>query len=58
MSEIGAQLERRRRAVAERWNLDREVVVIGAGHPVPVPGRGDIDVPVSQPFRVLLPDRS
>lgn len=45
MSEIGAQLERRRRAVAERWNLDREVVVIGAGDPVPVPGRGDLTYP-------------
>jgi Xaa-Pro aminopeptidase len=45
MSEIGGQLERRRRAVAERWNLDREVVVIGAGDPVPVPGRGDLTYP-------------
>ena len=40
-----AQLERRRRAVAERWNLAGEAVVIGAGDPLPVPGRGDRTYP-------------
>ncbi|MGO9819030.1 MAG: aminopeptidase P N-terminal domain-containing protein [Solirubrobacteraceae bacterium] len=45
MSDAGAQLERRRRAAADRWSLDRELVVIGAGDPVPVPGRGDITYP-------------
>ena len=39
------QLERRRRAVAERWNLDSEVVLIGAGAPLPVPGRYDRTYP-------------
>lgn len=44
---IGRQLERRRREVAQRWSLGPEVVVIGAGDPVPLPGRGDR----SYPFR-------
>jgi Xaa-Pro aminopeptidase len=39
------QLERRRRAVAERWNLDSEVVLIGAGAPLHVPGRADRTYP-------------
>jgi Xaa-Pro aminopeptidase len=42
---IGAQLERRRRAVAERWNLGSEAVVIGAGDPIHIPGRGDPTYP-------------
>lgn len=37
---VGA-LERRRRVAAEGWNLGEELVLIGAGAPVPVPGRGD-----------------
>jgi Xaa-Pro aminopeptidase len=45
MPEIDDQLDRRRRAVVERWNLDRELVVIGAGEPVVIPGRGDITYP-------------
>ena len=44
-SDIAGQLERRRRAVAERWNLDDQAVVIGAGDPVAVPGRGDRTYP-------------
>ena len=40
-SELAAQIERRRRAVAERWNVGSEVVVIGAGEPVHIPGRAD-----------------
>ena len=40
------QLERRRRAAAEAWNLDSDhAVVIGAGTPVPVPGRADRTYP-------------
>ena len=39
--DIGAQLRRRRAAVAAAWNLNNEVVLFGAGEPVPVPGRGD-----------------
>jgi Xaa-Pro aminopeptidase len=38
---IGAQLARRRRLATERWHVDDGVVVIAAGLPVPVPGRGD-----------------
>jgi Xaa-Pro aminopeptidase len=45
VDDVGTQLERRRRAVAERWGLDRELVVIGAGDPVSVPGRGDLTYP-------------
>jgi Xaa-Pro aminopeptidase len=41
----GVQLERRRRAAAERWRLDDEVVLIGAGDRIPVPGRGDRTYP-------------
>jgi Xaa-Pro aminopeptidase len=43
--EIAAQLERRRRLAAERWDLGEGVVLIGAGIPVPVPGRGDRTYP-------------
>ena len=42
---ITAQLERRRRAAAERWELDDQVVLIGAGQRIPVPGRGDRTYP-------------
>ena len=45
MTDVAQQLERRRRAVAEDWNLGGEVVLVGAGVPVPVPGRGDLTYP-------------
>jgi Xaa-Pro aminopeptidase len=38
---IAAQLERRRRAVADAWDLRDEVVLVGAGERVPIPGRAD-----------------
>jgi Xaa-Pro aminopeptidase len=38
---IDEQLERRRAALASAWNLDQEVVLVGAGEPIPIPGRGD-----------------
>ena len=38
---ISVQLERRRREVAEAWDLSDEIVLIGAGEPIPVPGRRD-----------------
>jgi Xaa-Pro aminopeptidase len=41
-NEIAQQLERRRRAVAELWNLGDEAVVIGAGEPISIPGRADL----------------
>ena len=40
--EVAAQLERRRRAVAERWDLSDAVVLIGAGSRIHVPGRADL----------------
>lgn len=39
---IVAALERRRAAVAEYWNLGAEVVLIGAGDPINIPGRDDL----------------
>jgi Xaa-Pro aminopeptidase len=42
---IGSQLDRRRRAVAGQWNLTNEVVLIAAGLPIPIPGRGDLTYP-------------
>lgn len=44
-TELTGQIERRRRAVAERWNVGSEAVVIGAGEPVHVPGRADLTYP-------------
>jgi Xaa-Pro aminopeptidase len=41
--DIASQLERRRQAVAE--SLGDQAVVIGAGEPVPIPGRGDRTYP-------------
>ncbi|MGN6871975.1 MAG: aminopeptidase P N-terminal domain-containing protein [Solirubrobacteraceae bacterium] len=43
--DLSSQLERRRQAVAERWNLGDQAVVIGAGEPIPIPGRGDRTYP-------------
>jgi Xaa-Pro aminopeptidase len=41
-SMVAEQLERRRRAAAEAWSLESgQAVVIGAGAPLPVPGRAD-----------------
>lgn len=42
---VREQLERRRAALATSWRLDGGFVLIGAGEPVPVPGRGDITYP-------------
>jgi len=43
--DIDVQLERRRRAVAAEWALDGEVVLVGAGAPIPMPGRADRTYP-------------
>ena len=43
--EVERQLERRRRAAAGEWDLTDEVVLIGAGEPITVPGRGDRTYP-------------
>src|SRR5262245_41328210 len=45
-SSVIAQLERRRRAASEAWSLEGgQAVVVGAGLPLPVPGRGDRTYP-------------
>lgn len=43
--QIDAQLTRRRAAAAARWSLTSEIVLIGAGDPIAVPGRGDVTYP-------------
>jgi Xaa-Pro aminopeptidase len=42
---IAGQLERRRRAAAERWELGDGVVLVGAGDRIHVPGRADLTYP-------------
>lgn len=42
---IADALERRRAAVAEAWALSSEIVLVGAGALIPVPGRGDMTYP-------------
>jgi Xaa-Pro aminopeptidase len=42
---VTTQLERRRRLLAAAWDLSDEVVLVGAGERVPVPGRGDRTYP-------------
>lgn len=42
---VEAQLTRRRSAVAEAWELDDSVVLIGAGSPIHRPGRADLTYP-------------
>jgi Xaa-Pro aminopeptidase len=44
-AEIDAQLDRRRRAAAAGWDLNGELVLIGAGEPIGIPGRGDVTYP-------------
>jgi Xaa-Pro aminopeptidase len=39
------QLERRRREVAEAWSLRDEIVLVGAGARIPIPGRADRTYP-------------
>jgi Xaa-Pro aminopeptidase len=43
--EVIKQLERRRSAVAEAWDLEDEIVLIGAGDRIGIPGRGDPTYP-------------
>jgi Xaa-Pro aminopeptidase len=42
---IAPQLERRRAASAAEWDLSDAVVLVGAGDPIPIPGRGDPTYP-------------
>ena len=44
-SDIDVQLERRRAAAADAWQLRDEIVLVGAGDPIHVPGRADITYP-------------
>jgi hypothetical protein len=44
-TDIATQLERRRTAVADAWQLHDEVVLIGAGDPIHIPGRADLTYP-------------
>jgi Xaa-Pro aminopeptidase len=39
---VAPQLERRRNAVAEAWSLRDEIVLVGAGARIPIPGRADL----------------
>jgi Xaa-Pro aminopeptidase len=43
--QVEPQLARRLDALARAWDLRDEIVVIGAGQPLPVPGRGDRTYP-------------
>ena len=45
MADIAEQLERRREAAAEAWDVRDHVVLIAAGDEIPVPGRGDRTYP-------------
>jgi Xaa-Pro aminopeptidase len=44
-SVIASALDRRRAAAATAWNLSAEIVLVGAGQPIPVPGRSDRTYP-------------
>src|ERR1051325_6629961 len=46
---VQEQIERRRRAVAEAWDLRDEIVLVGAGAPVHLPGRADLTYRVRSP---------
>ena len=42
---VAAQLSSRREAAADGWNLTDELVLVGAGDPIPIPGRYDRTYP-------------
>ena len=44
-TDIATQLQRRRAAAADAWQLRDEIVLVGAGEPIHVPGRADITYP-------------
>src|SRR5918998_2188345 len=44
-AEETAQLERRRGAAAKRWKLANELVLVGAGDKIAIPGRADRTYP-------------
>ena len=45
MTDVAQQLARRRSAAADAWNLTDEIVLVGSGDPIGVPGRGDRTYP-------------
>ena len=56
--QVQRQLGRRRLALADAWNLTDEVVLIGAGSPVTIPGRRDRTYPFHAHLEYLyLTDR-
>jgi Xaa-Pro aminopeptidase len=58
VTDVEEQLERRRAALAAAWNLGDELVLVGAGEPVPVPGRRDRAYPFRSHVEYLyLTDR-
>jgi Xaa-Pro aminopeptidase len=44
-TDIAAQLQRRRAAAVDAWQLQDEIVLVGAGGEIHVPGRADITYP-------------
>jgi Xaa-Pro aminopeptidase len=44
-SDIREQLDRRRREVGDLWNLSEEIVLVGAGELIPIPGQADRTYP-------------
>jgi len=56
--QVQRQLARRRRALAEAWGLTDEIVLVGAGAPLAIPGRGDRTYPFHAHLEYLyLTDR-
>jgi Xaa-Pro aminopeptidase len=56
--QVELQLARRRTALADGWNLSDEIVLIGAGSPVTIPGRRDRTYPFHAHLEYLyLTDR-
>jgi Xaa-Pro aminopeptidase len=43
--DVTPQLARRRAAAAAAWELSDQVVLVGAGEPIGIPGRGDVTYP-------------
>ncbi len=44
-SDVGAAIARRRAAAAEAWDLRSEIVLVGAGEQIGIPGRADMTYP-------------
>lgn len=44
-TDIDLQVQRRRAAAADAWQLRDEIVLVGAGDPIQIPGRADLTYP-------------